>query len=161
MRMTEEQAAAHQRRVAGMNRQKHRPTPNTALIAHAAAKKAKRSKFKNIRCQAHDGTNFGSKLEREYYEQLLLRWRAGELRFFTRQVPFFLEGGVKILLDFMEVDDSGVKFVDTKGYLTPEWKNKLKQLKARYGIEVELVRELPKIGMGTRIMAGEKVELLP
>lgn len=145
MRMTEEQVAAHQARVK-LQRQMgaldyDRGTGAVsvkpgALVARVSGK----SKFKNIRCRSHDGIDFASRLERDYYEQLLLRWKAGEVRWFTRQIPFWLEGGVKIILDFMEVTDAGVKFVDTKGFLTAAAKNKLRQLQARYGIEVELVR---------------------
>lgn len=126
MRMTEQQVAAHQLRMKG----------KVSVLPETKSK----AKFKNIRCQSHDGINFASRLERDYYEQLHLRWKAGEVRWFTRQVPFWLEGGVKIVIDFMVVTDAGVEFVDTKGFLTPEAKNKLKQLKARYGIEVTLAR---------------------
>lgn len=152
-RMTLEEAEAHQRRVMGLSvdnkfhvpqRSKHRPCPNTVLISQAV--KAKKSKFKNIRCQAADGTNFASCLERDYYNQLLLRWKAGDVLWFTRQVPFWLEGGVKFVVDFMviepgtpEVSTPGIRFVDTTGVLTQTKKNKLKQLKSRYGIDVQLV----------------------
>lgn len=122
MRWTEEQLAAHRRQ--------------------SVAAKPKKSKFQNIRCTSHDGIKFHSKLERDYYEQLNLRWKAGDVLWFTRQVPFWLEGGVKIILDFMVVTEKGVEFVDTKGFLTAAAKNKLKQLKARYGIEVTLARSV-------------------
>jgi hypothetical protein len=140
MRLTEEQYAALQAKSQEFHvtRSKHRPRPNTVLISQAVAKK---SKFKNIRCQAADGTNFASRLERDYYEQLLLRWKAGEVHWFTRQIPFWLEGGVKFVVDFMVITDYGVppKFVDTTGVMTQTKINKLKQLKARYGIDVEIV----------------------
>ena len=125
--MTQEQVDAHQARL--------------SLGVQPSVPK-KKSKYQNIRCQAADGTNFASRLERDYYEQLLLRWKAGDVRWFTRQVPFWLEGGVKINVDFMEVTDTGIKFVDTKGLLLQDFANKLKQLKARYGIDVELVRSV-------------------
>lgn len=102
----------------------------------------KKSKFKNIRCQSHDGKNFASRLERDYYEQLLLRWKAGEVLWFIRQPSFDLEGGVIYRADFLVVTASGVDVIDTKGCLTPESKNKIKQVKARYGIEVQLVRSV-------------------
>lgn len=149
MRLTEEQYAALQAKSQQfrVEHSKHRPRPNTALISKAAEKK---TKFKNIRCQAQDGTNFASRLERDYYEQLLLRWKAGEVLWFVRQPSFDLEGGVKYRADFLVVSRMidgmrapvTIEVIDTKGFLTQGCKNKLKQMKARYGIDVELVRSL-------------------
>lgn len=125
MRLTEEQYADLMRK-------------RSAPVAAPAKKK---SKFKNIRCQSADGKNFASRLERDYYEQLLLRWKAGDVRWFILQPSFGLEGGVVYRADFLVVTAAGdVEVVDTKGFLTPETKNKLRQMKARYGIEVQLVR---------------------
>jgi hypothetical protein len=152
-RMTLEEAEAHQRRVKGLSvdqmfsvehRQKHRPRPNTALISQAAAKK---SKFKNIRCEANDGTRFASRLERDYYEQLLLRWKAGEVLWFVRQPSFDLEGGVIYRADFLVVRDRqdygcDVDVIDCKGFITEACANKLRQMKARYGIDVRLVTKV-------------------
>lgn len=106
------------------------------------AVKPKRTKFRNIRCQSADGKNFASQLERDYYEQLLLRWKAGEVQWIIRQPSFDLEGGIVYRADFLICHKDGqVSVVDTKGFLTRESANKIKQLKARYGIEVELVRK--------------------
>lgn len=154
LRMTEQQVAEHQARVKNgvellhvKHRQKHRPRPNTVLISQACeAAKAKKTKFKNIRCQAKDGTNFASRLERDYYEDLLLRWKAGEVLFFVRQPSFDLEGGVVYRADFLVVRDRqdygcDVDVIDCKGFLTPACKNKIKQVEARYHIKVQLVRK--------------------
>lgn len=128
MRLTEEQYADLMRR---------RSAP-----AAATAKK-KRSKFKNIRCQSADGKNFASRLERDYYEQLLLRWIAGDVLWFVRHPRFDLEGGVIYEADFLVVLSTGVvEVIDTKGHLLRECANKLKQMKARYGIDVKLVRSV-------------------
>lgn len=112
-----------------------------------------KAKFKNIRCRSADGQNFGSRLERDYYEQLLLRWKAGDVLWFIRQPQFDLEGGVVYRADFLVVrleptaDQPAsqwlkIDVVDTKGFQTQESKNKLKQLKARYGVDVQLVRSV-------------------
>lgn len=146
MRLTEEQYAALQAKshkpVDRLCDVKHRPRPNTALISEAAERKRK-TKFNNIRCQAKDGTNFASKLERDYYEDLLLRWAAGDVLWFTRQIPFWLEGGVKYVADFLVVEQLAtgqhVRVVDTKGILTPAFRDKRKQMKARYDIDIEVV----------------------
>lgn len=151
MRLTEEQYAALQAKSQEFHvaRQKHRPRPNTVLISQAVAKK---TKFKNIRCQAADGTNFASRLERDYYEQLLLRWKAGEVLWFLRQPSFDLEGGVKYRADFLvvrleKIHDMPVMWpcvdvIDCKGFQTRESINKLKQIKARYDIDVQLVKKV-------------------
>lgn len=99
----------------------------------------KKTKFKNIRCIAHDGTRFQSVLEKDYYELLLLLWQQGQVLWFTRQVPFWLEGGVKYVADFLVMTPNGVRVVDTTGVMTPIKKNKLKQMRARHGIEVEVL----------------------
>lgn len=126
MRWTEEQLAEHQRR---------RSTPMVPP--------KKKAKFKNIRCQSADGKNFASRLERDYYEQLLLRWKAGNVLWFIRQPRFELEGGVVYVADFLVVRASGdVEVIDTKGHLVRECKNKLKQVRSRYGIDVQIVRSV-------------------
>lgn len=133
MRWTEEQAADHQRRV---------KAPGGVRLKYEVPTAPKKSKFKNIRCQAKDGTNFASRLERDYYEQLLLRWKAGHEFWFTRQVPFWLEGGVKFVVDFLIVEllpVTHVRLVDTTGVFTQTKRNKIKQLKARYNLDVEIV----------------------
>lgn len=109
-----------------------------ALVAGRT--KPKKAKFRNIRCQAHDGKNFASQLERDYYEQLLLRWKAGDVLWFVRQPKFDLEGGIEYRADFLVVSPGIVEVIDTKGVETQEFKIKRKQMLARYGIDVKLVR---------------------
>lgn len=126
-RMTMTDVMAHQKRVRG----------------EMSVPAGNRSKYRNVRCEANDGTSFASMLERDYYEKLLLRKLAGDIQWFTRQVPFWLEGGVKYICDFVVVErPTAVVVVDCKGYQTQDSKNKFKQMKARYGIEVHLVRSV-------------------
>ena len=102
----------------------------------------KQPKYRNQRCLSADGKRFDSKLERDYYERLLLRWKAGDVLWFVRQVNFELEGGMKYRADFLVVTALGVDVVDTTGVMTPAKRDKLKQMKARYGIEVKVVRSV-------------------
>lgn len=128
MRLTEEQYAELLR---GRNVRKLAPA------------QVKKPKYQNTPCKSADGKRFDSKLERDYYRQLLLRWEAGDVRWFVRQVPFELEGGVIYRADFLEVLAGGdVDVVDTTGVMTPAKANKLKQVKARYGIDVRIVRKV-------------------
>ena len=100
----------------------------------------KKPKYRNVRCKTPSGKSFDSKLERDFYYQLLLRWKAGDILWFVRQVPFELEGGVKYRCDFLVVTPIGVEVIDTTGVMTPAKRDKLKQVKARYGIEVRVIR---------------------
>jgi hypothetical protein len=90
-----------------------------------------------------DGIHFASKLEaRCYEEQKLRRDVLHEVQFFLRQTPFHLEGGVVYRCDFFCVlSAGGVEAIDAKGYDTKEGRNKRKQVKARYGIEILLWRD--------------------
>lgn len=86
-----------------------------------------------------DGIKFQSKLEARYYQDLKLQWRQGYLYWFTRQVPFWLEGNVKYIADFLAVRTTGIQVIDTSGHLTRIKINKLKQMLDRYGISVQIV----------------------
>jgi hypothetical protein len=150
MRLSEEQYAALQAKSQVFHvAQKHR-RPNTVLISQACAA-AKASKYKNVRCVAKDGTKFGSKLELRYYERVILpQFKAGEILWFVLQPSFRLEGGVRYRADFLVVrrlidgmrEPATPDVIDVKGVLTKECKNKLKMMKDRYGIDVELVRKV-------------------
>jgi hypothetical protein len=102
-----------------------------------AATKAVRQKYRN-KIIKQDGITFRSKKEYERYYNNILRVQAGELMFFLFQVPFYLEGGVKYVLDFLEVYPAWqrIDFIDTKGYRTREFINKKKQSESRYGIKI-------------------------
>ena len=87
-----------------------------------------------------DGIKFDSKKEAQYYRDLKVLKQSGELVFFLRQVPFDLPGNVKYRCDFQEFWANGnVRFVDVKGYPTPEYKLKKKQVEALYPIKIEEV----------------------
>lgn len=84
-----------------------------------------------------DGITFASKKEAAYYQQLMLAERSGELLFHLRQVPLFLRGGVRYVVDFVEFWRSGeVRFVDVKGFKTPMYKAKKKIAEATYPIKI-------------------------
>lgn len=91
----------------------------------------------------HDGYRFDSRMEGRYYEQLKTRQKAGEVVFFLRQVPFFLPGSVKYVVDFVEfLADETVRFVDVKGFDTPMSKMKRKQVEALYPINIDIVTKV-------------------
>ena len=84
-----------------------------------------------------DGIKFQSKKEAKYYRELLCRVHAGEVKYFLRQVPFHLKGGVKYLVDFMEVmADGKIRYVDVKGYKTKIYEVKRKLVEAVYPVKI-------------------------
>lgn len=86
-----------------------------------------------------DGIKFQSKKEANYYAQLLVRQRIGEVVFFLRQVPFHLPGGTKYVVDFQEfMADGTIRFVDVKGFKTKEFIRAKKQVEAIYPVQIEL-----------------------
>ena len=87
-----------------------------------------------------DGFRFDSQKEADYYVQLKLRQRDGEVAVFLRQVPMHLPGGTKLVIDFQEFHSDGtVHFVDTKGVQTEGFKIKKREVEAHYNVEIEIV----------------------
>lgn len=98
-----------------------------------------RHKFNAKPCES-DNIKFSSKAERNYYEQLKLLQKAGEVLFFLMQVPFRMPGGTKYLCDFQVFyADGTVRFLDVKGMETPLFKLKKKEVEAIYPVEIETV----------------------
>ena len=86
-----------------------------------------------------NGIRFDSKKEARYYEQLLLRAKAGEVSYFLRQVPIHLPGGTKLVIDFLEFHSSGeIRYVDVKGRETAAFKIKRREVEAAYPIRIFL-----------------------
>ena len=99
-----------------------------------------RHKF-NAKPIEYDGIRFDSKKEAQYYNQLKLRQKAGDVIFFLRQVPFDLPGGVKYRVDFQVfLKDGTVEFIDIKGMETKEFILKKKQVEALYPIKIKVIK---------------------
>ena len=100
----------------------------------------KRQKY-NAKPTEVDGIRFDSKKEAQYYRDLKLRQRGGEVIGFLRQVPIHLPGGTILRVDFLEFHyDGTVHFVDTKGVMTEAFKIKRREAKAAYPwIDIEIV----------------------
>lgn len=106
-------------------------------VTHITARVTKPSKYRNRKTFV-DGIKFDSALESRCYESLRLRQKAGDIAFFLRQVPFHLEGGVVYRADFVAILPCAVEVIDATGHMTPAKSNKLKQVNARYGVDVVL-----------------------
>lgn len=100
-----------------------------------------RNKYCAVSIQTRDGIKFSSKAEHEFYQQLVWLHQAGEIKFFLRQTPFHLPGGVKYLVDFSIFENDGsVRFVDVKGFETKEFKIKKKLVEAIYPVKIEIIK---------------------
>ncbi|KKM20553.1 hypothetical protein LCGC14_1644280 [marine sediment metagenome] len=98
----------------------------------------KKHKFNAIRTE-YKGVKYHSKKEARYAYELDIEIATGKLLFFLRQVPFYLPGNTKYVLDFMEFWVNGdIKFCDVKGRDTPMSILKRKQVEALYPIKIEL-----------------------
>jgi hypothetical protein len=87
--------------------------------------------------QEYDGIKFASKKETQRYIHLQNLQKSGEVLFFLRQVPFYLPGGVKYVLDFLVFwSDGSVTMEDVKGLKTPMYIAKKKMVESIYPIEI-------------------------
>lgn len=96
-----------------------------------------RHKF-NAKITDVDGIKFHSKKEAQYYEELLLKQKAGIVLYHHRQVPIALPGKVTYRVDFLEFHSNGtVHYIDVKGYRTKEYIAKKKMVEALYPFTIE------------------------
>lgn len=111
-------------------------------MLNAKSAKSVKHKFK-AKPLTDDKHHFSSKLEHKYYQNLLLRQKAGEVLFFLRQVPFHLPGGVKMVIDYQEfLSDGSVKFVEVKGKETPLYIAKKKIVEEIYPVTIDVVKRI-------------------
>jgi len=98
-----------------------------------------RHKFNAVRCES-DGKKFPSLLEKNYYNQLVFRQKAGDIVFFLRQISFDLPGNVHYRADFQIFNNDGtIDFVDTKGKDTPISIAKRKMVEELYPVKIKIV----------------------
>lgn len=89
-----------------------------------------------------DGQKFASTLEWKYFRHLKMLQKAGEVLFFTRNVPFYLPGGGKYVVDYEIFNSDGsVRFVDVKGLELETFKIKKRIVESVYPIEIEVVKK--------------------
>ncbi len=83
--------------------------------------------------RTRDGIAFDSKKEANYYDQLKLRKRAGDVLVFLRQPKFHLPGKAVYRCDFLVfLSDGSVEFIDVKGFRTPEYQMKKRMVEEIY-----------------------------
>ena len=133
LRLTPEQAAQHQRRVKGDRN-------NSGIFyAENAEIKPKRNKYGNEKVIDADGKTIDSKKEQRIRQELRARFRAGEITELAEQVWIRLSENRRMVVDFVYVESDGTRrYVDAKGYATPEWKIK-RDWARELGVEVETI----------------------
>ena len=90
-----------------------------------------------------DGISFPSKLQADVYCSLLLLQRAGVVRYFLREVPLHLPGGVTNRVDFQVFyADGRVRYLDAKGMETAMYRTKKKIVEATYPVVIEPVKKI-------------------
>lgn len=90
-----------------------------------------------------DGIRFPSKLQAQVYSTLVLLRRAGDIRYFLREVPIHLPGSVTYRVDFQVFyADGRIRYLDAKGVETQVYKIKKRQVEALYPITIEAVRKV-------------------
>lgn len=101
----------------------------TSSFSPASSQDPKRAKYGNIKVPDPEMPNkpFDSKLEAKHGKEYRLLVKAGEILSVTRQPKFLLQGGVVYIADFLILHkDYSVEIVDSKGIITPDFRNKEK-----------------------------------
>lgn len=104
---------------------------------------AKPSKYRNQKTVL-DGISFDSKREANYYADLKLRERAGEISNLALKTRYdLIVNGIKICayvddFQFLDHTEGRYRVIDVKGVQTPVFKLKKKLMKAVHGIDVEV-----------------------
>ena len=104
--------------------------------------KKKKHKY-NAKKTIVDGITFDSQHEAGYYCELIIRQKAGEILYFELQPEFILQESykrngktvraIKYIADFkVYYPDGRIEIVDTKGFKTRDYKNKIKILLKKY-----------------------------
>ena len=123
--MTEEQVAAHQARIKGGS-----PGINCGIKIGEKGKSRpqppKRNKYGNKKVVDIDGKKIDSKQERRIRQELRARFRAGEINELAEQVWIRLgpTRHMRVDFSFIEADTGRRRYLDAKGYATPDWKTK-------------------------------------
>lgn len=87
-----------------------------------------------------DGHSFDSLKEANYYEELKLRLRVGEIRGFCIQPTFILAPNLKYKADFIVFNNDGTsEIVDVKGMKTKEYSVKKKVFEDKFNLKIKEV----------------------
>lgn len=100
-------------------------------------KRPKKSKYKAKKTKI-DGHTFDSLKEAEYYKELDLLLKSGEIKWFCLQPIFILSEGVEYRADFIVCDKKeNTHIIDVKGFKTQVYKIKKKLFRNKFKVEIE------------------------
>jgi len=106
-----------------------------ASVSPAPSDEPKKAKYGNVKVPDPEMPSkpFDSKLEAKHGKEYRLLAKLGEIITVTRQPKFLLQGGVVYIADFLILhNDYSVEVVDSKGVVTPDFRNKEKLFRAMY-----------------------------
>lgn len=87
-----------------------------------------------------DGHGFDSQKEANYYKELKLRLRAGEIKGFCIQPTFILAPNLKYKADFIVFNNDGTsEIIDVKGMKTKEYIVKKKVFEDKFNLKIKEV----------------------
>lgn len=87
-----------------------------------------------------DGHSFDSLKEANYYEELKIRLRAGEIKGFCIQPTFILAPNLKYKADFIVFNNDGTsEIIDVKGMKTKEYIVKKKVFEDKFNLKIKEV----------------------
>lgn len=99
----------------------------------------KKSKYRANKVEI-DGIKFDSQKEGDYYNELNLRLKAGEIKGFCRQAEFILAPNLRYKADFIVFNNDGTsEIIDVKGFKTQVYKDKKKVFEDKYNLKIEEV----------------------
>ena len=98
--------------------------------------KKRRSKYRANKVSV-DGHTFDSQKEADYYCELKIRLKSGEINGFCLQPIFILAPGLKYKADFIIFNkDNSTEVIDVKGFKTKEYIDKKKVFEDKYNLKI-------------------------
>ena len=108
-------------------------------VGNIAKKIVKPAKYHNRKVEI-DGIKFDSKKEADYYSELKLRLKAGEIKGFCRQAEFILAPNLRYKADFIVFNNDGTaEIIDVKGFKTQVYKDKKKVFEDKFNLKIKEV----------------------
>lgn len=87
-----------------------------------------------------DSINFDSRKEVDYYSELKMRLKAGEIKGFCRQAEFILAPNLRYKADFIVFNNDGTaEIIDVKGFKTQVYKDKKKVFEDKFNLKIKEV----------------------
>ena len=98
--------------------------------------KVKKSKYRANKTSV-DGHTFDSQKEADFYAELKLKQKAGEIKAFCMQPIFMLAPSLKYKPDFIIFNnDNSIEVIDVKGFKTKEYITKKKVFEDKYNLKI-------------------------